>query len=108
MVRCSIHAQIYARRGKDIVILLSPQWGSNSKVDFLADMNAFKAFQSPQWGSNSKGEQDDLYWCDIEFQSPQWGSNSKDAEYTDTQGVKFQSPQWGSNSKGSYLQIQRS
>ena len=40
--------------GKDTIILLPPQWGSNSKVvpSFVITMD--DKFQSPQWGSNPK------------------------------------------------------
>ena len=32
MVRCTIYAQIYVLWEQDTIILLSPQWGSNSKA----------------------------------------------------------------------------
>ena len=42
--------------GKDTIILLTPQWGSNSKEVSTIDAIEEASFQSPQWGSNSKGE----------------------------------------------------
>ena len=102
MVRCTIYAQISGLAQKANVILMTPQWGSNSKGSFMGTCSDVGVFQSPQWGSNSKdyakeeGEEKKL-----SFQSPQWGSNSKGAaRLVFLTNYMFQSPQWGSNSKG--------
>ena len=51
MVRCTIYAQISVLVQKANGILMSPQWGNNSKVlrDFRGEH--FTKFQSPQWSS---------------------------------------------------------
>ena len=54
MVQCTIYAQISVPWGKDDVICMTPQWGSNSKVSGLLANEKVATFQSPQWGSNSK------------------------------------------------------
>ena len=125
MVRCTIYAQISVPRGKDDVICMPPQWGSNSKGRKLSmhwvNITRFsprngevilketvsngasktRTFQSPQWGSNSKVlKLAPLYLKANRFQSPQWGSNSKVRRiFLSLLFGLFQSPQWGSNSK---------
>ena len=80
---------------KDTVTLLSPQWGSNSKVQNISVQLVDLGFQSPQWGSNSKVKN-----CGYEngltlFQSPQWGSNSKVENWGYRDGLSSFSPRNG-------------
>ena len=60
------------------LLFQSPQWGSNSKADFLKEYDRLSSF-SPR-----NGEVILKYYI-----APRLG-----------QIMKFQSPQWGSNSKG--------
>ena len=55
MVRCTIYAQISGLAQKANVILMSPQWGNNSKAGDVTEDFTGNEFQSPQWGNNSKG-----------------------------------------------------
>ena len=57
MVRCTIYAQISGLAQKANVILMSPQWGDNSKEAVCEVILALGMFQSPQWGNNSKVSQ---------------------------------------------------
>ena len=73
MVRCTIYAQISGPWGKDTIILLPPQWGSNSKVSSLLEKLLKEEFQSPQWGSNSKAAKGSYETVPLEVSVPAMG-----------------------------------
>ena len=77
MVRCTIYAQISVLVQKANGILMSPQWGDNSKEYEFECIEVIDTFQSPQWGDNSKVLDCRVTILNRMFQSPQWGSNSK-------------------------------
>ena len=51
MVRCTIYAQISVLVQKANGILMSPQWGDNSKEYEFECIEVIDTFQSPQWSS---------------------------------------------------------
>ena len=74
MVRCTIYAQISVLVQKANGILMSPQWGDNSKVLDCRVTILNRMFQTPQWGNNSKVLRDFRGEHFTKFQSPQWSS----------------------------------
>ena len=97
MVRCTIYAQISVLVQKANGILMSPQWGDNSKEYEFECIEVIDTFQSPQWGDNSKVLDCRVTILNRMFQTPQWGNNSKVLrDFRGEHFTKFQSPQWSS------------